>query len=120
MTQRCVALSTAEAELIALTLGTKEAVWLHRMINELGTQIEQLTIFEDNQSAIILTANNKFSERTKHMSTRYFFVREKIRDGTIKVEYVSTENQLADIFTKPLQRIAFQRLRSKLGLQACD
>lgn len=119
-TQRCVALSTAEAELIALTRTTQEAIWLIRLSNNLGFDHRPLTIHEDNQAAIVLTKDFKFSEKTKHMSTRYFYVREKIQDGTIKVIYVPTNDQLADIFTKPLIKLTFIKLRDRLGLRRVE
>jgi hypothetical protein len=116
-TQRCTALSTAESEIIALTACTKEAIWIRRMANDVGGQLGTVRIYEDNQAAIILTRDNKFSEKTKHMATRYFFIIEKVQDKTIEIKYIATENQLADIFTKPLARVAFSRLRHQLGLK---
>ena len=115
-TQRCVALSTAESELEALTTTVKEAAWLSRLSKCLGFNQAPLTIHEDNQAAIVLVKDHKFSERTKHMDVRYFYVREKISDGTIIVNYVPTKDQLADIFTKPLSKVMFCELRKRIGV----
>jgi hypothetical protein len=115
-TQRCVALSSAEAELIALTRTVQEAAWLIRVAKCFGIDVKPLTIFEDNQAAIILARDFKFSEKTKHMSTRYFYVRERIADGTIALEYVSTKDQLADFFTKALGTQLFCKFRSRIGM----
>jgi len=117
MKQRCIALSTCEAEIIALNEAAKEATWLMQLAKDFGADFKTITIREDNQAAIALTNGDKFSQRTKHMDVRYFFIKEKIQDGTIKVEYVSTTDQLADMFTKPLPKIVFSRLRDALGVR---
>jgi hypothetical protein len=120
MKQRCVALSTAEAEIIALTEAAKQATWLMQLAHDTGADYQTITIFEDNQAAISLTGDTKFSQRTKHMAVRHFFIRDKIEDKTINVEYVPTADQLADFFTKPLTKATFLRLRDALGMRTCD
>lgn len=117
--QTSVALSTCEAELMALSDTTREAVFLRQLASELQLPHahEPTTINEDNQAALQVVKDHRFSERTKHVAIRHFFVREKVAEGTIKVEYCSTDQMIADIFTKPLQRILFDRLRAKLGLR---
>lgn len=116
--QSSVSLSTCEAELMALSETTKEAIWLRALMTEFDTQTGQLpvTINEDNQAALQLVADQRFSERTKHVAIRHFFVREQAACGTIKVKYCSTEHMLADMFTKPLGRVIFERLRAAIGL----
>ena len=115
-TQRCVALSSAEAELVALTRTVQEATWLIRVAKSFKIKVKPLTIYEDNQAAIVLARDFKFSEKTKHMSTRYFYVRERLADGTIALEYISTKDQLADFFTKALGTQLFCRFRSLIGM----
>ena len=115
-TQRCVALSSAEAELVALTRTVQEAAWLTRLAKCFGIQVKPLTIYEDNQAAIVLSRDYKFSEKTKHMSTRYFYVRERVADGSIVIEYISTTDQLADFFTKALGRLLFCKFRARIGM----
>lgn len=86
--QTSVALSTAEAEYVALSSATQEAVWLKQLLSEL--QIEQskpTVIYEDNQSAISMAQNAQFHERMKHIDIRHHFVREKVNDGTIELKY---------------------------------
>jgi hypothetical protein len=117
--QRCVALSTAEAELVALTLATKMAAWLLKLAKDVGADFNSICIGEDNQAAISIASDIKFSERTKHMDVRHFYVREKVADGSITIKYVPSTEQLADIFTKPLAKDAFLRLRHMLGLRPC-
>jgi hypothetical protein len=116
--QASVALSTCEAELMALAASVQEAIWLRRLTTDLHLESarDPMTLFEDNQGAIELIKNFRFSERTKHVALRYFFIREKIANGEYVVEYCDTTKMLADIFTKALNKTAFERIRTKLGL----
>jgi hypothetical protein len=117
--QTSTALSTCEAELNALTEAAKEAIWVRYLVAEMQatTNDDPVQIFEDNQAAILITENHRFSEKTKHVAIKYFFVREQVANGAIKVTYCPTNEMIADIFTKPLTRIAFETLRLLLGLE---
>lgn len=110
--QRVVAMSSSEAELIALTAATKEAIWVRKLLRDLDQDCKEPTlIHEDNQGAIAIATNSRgLSSRTKHVATRYLFVRHHIDDGEIIVEYLSTIDMLADICTKPCERLVFCRL----------
>jgi hypothetical protein len=115
--QKATALSSCEAEYMASTAAACQAVWLRRMLDELlGKKNGATTIFIDNKSAIQLCNNPVFHERSKHIDTRFHFIRECVQDGKINVEYVPTGEQLADIMTKALPRPRFQELRRKLGI----
>lgn len=115
--QVCVALSSTEAELIALTEGTKEAVWIHQLLSEIGQPIDiPIVIFEDNQSCLKLIDNVNASNRTKHIDVRHFFIRDYIEKRIIVCEYCPTDEMTADILTKPLSKIKFEKLRLMLGI----
>jgi transposase InsO family protein len=116
--QKTVAISTCEAEIMALALCVSEAIWLKRLLaGMLPSSINSaMTIHEDNQGAIALVKDHKFSNKTKHVDIKYFFVREQIQAGELLVVYCETTNMIADIFTKPLAWVAFSRLRSLLGV----
>ena len=119
-TQRVVALSTAEAELIALTEAVKEAMHIGYLSREFtpGAKKQQpLFIYCDNQAAIIISSETRFSERTKHIDIRYFFCREKVEDGSVSIKFVPSQANLADFFTKPLLRVIFEVLREMLGMK---
>ena len=73
--------------------------------------------FEDNQGSIALAKNPQYHKRTKHIDIRYHFVREKVEDGQVILEYISTLDMLADIMTKPIPAAQFCLLRGKLGIQ---
>lgn len=117
--QPSVSLSTCEAELIALAYCLQEGIWLRRLVHELLLldQGEPIVLHEDNQGTIALVQNHRFSERSKHVDIRYFFIREHLSSGSFTVEYCPTQHMTADIFTKALPRVAFQHLRAKLGLK---
>lgn len=70
----------------------------------------------DNQSAIRLVKNPEFHKRTKHIDVRYHFIREKFEENLFRLQYVDTEEQYADFFTKPLPKDRFEKLRQKLSL----
>ena len=113
--QSSVAKSSAEAEYIALSFATQEAIWLRRLLFDFGYGTESsTTIFEDNQGAIQLTRNPKFHNRTKHIDICYHFVREKVASKEICVAYCPTQDMLADIMTKGLTRVTFEKFRDDL------
>lgn len=112
--QNAVSLSTVEAEYIALAHGTKEAVWLKRLLNELKMNCDVVPMYIDNQSAIKLAKNSDFHKRSKHIDVRFHYVRDVLNRNEIKIFYVPSENQLVDIFTKPLSKHQFCNLRNKL------
>ena len=115
--QAIVALSTSEAEYVALSSATQEAVWLRRLLNALNAIPDEPTIMmEDNQGAIAISRNPVEHARTKHIDIRYHFVREAIKDRVIELRYCSSQNMIADILTKPLPRGQFEKLRSDIGL----
>ena len=115
--QATVTLPTAEAEYIALGSATQEAIWLHQLLTDLRIDTKgSVEILEDNQSAIAMAKNSVGHKRIKHIDIRHHFIRETVQAGTINLSYCPTADMLADIFTKKLPRIQFEKLRSRLGL----
>ncbi|GKC50392.1 hypothetical protein Tco_1073137, partial [Tanacetum coccineum] len=88
--QYVVALSTTEAEYMTLTEAVKEAIWLRGLLEELGVVLNTVAVNCDNQSAIHLSRNHVFHERTKHINVRYHFIREVLEAKTVKVLKVGT------------------------------
>ncbi|CAM8990990.1 unnamed protein product [Rhodiola kirilowii] len=115
--QQVVALSTAEAEYIAVTTAACQAVWLRRILEDLKHKQEGPTrIMCDNKSAIALAKNPVFHGRSKHIGIRYHYIRELVKDGEIELEFCKTDEQVADIFTKGLSSDKFELFRHMLGV----
>ena len=109
--------SSAEAELIALDLAWRHARWLRKL--ESGFDIgvgSPTTIHEDNEAAIAISAKHQRTQRTKHIDVEYFAICGDVKDGRVKVSPVASKDNMADIFTKGLERIKFEKFRSMLGL----
>eukprot|EP00253_Pinus_taeda_P011002 PITA_11002 len=118
--QRIVALSTAEVEYVAATAVACQAVWMRRMLRSLSQEQAKATvIFCDNSSAIALSKNSMFHKRTKHIDTRFHYIRELVNNGEIILEHCSTQEQVADILTKPTHQKSFEFLRKCLGMIEC-
>ena len=115
-TQPVVALSTAESEYIGLTDTAKEIVWFKLFMHELGYSQSKVVIYEDNEAAIKITKNPQYHKRTKHIQVRYHYIRDQLRDGVFQLEYIPTEHQLADMFTKGLYGPRLRFLRGQLGI----
>ena len=106
--QTYVALSTAEAEYMALASAAQEAVWMRQLSLDMQLDISEPTIiFEDNQAAICMSRNPQFHGRTKHIGIKYHYVREQVSKSTIELRYCRTDNMIADIFTKGLSQEKF-------------
>lgn len=115
--QSCVALSSAEAEYIALAEICQEVVWLRSLLEDFNEkQMQPTIIYEDNQSYIKLVYKEKYSKRTKHISTKYNYVKNLSDTDITRYMYCPTEIMVADILTKPLQQVKLKDLRQRSGL----
>ena len=114
--QKSTALSSCESELVALSLAAREAMWLRGLFIEIYgvALIPPTTIFEDNDGARALAADARFSEKSKHIARKHFFVQERVQEQSLVVRRCDTRKMLADIFTKPLGRQVFGRLVRKI------
>jgi hypothetical protein len=90
---------------------------MRKLISGLFDQVlDSTVIYCDNQSCIRLSEHPVFHERAKHIEIKYYFIRDKVQEGEVKLQYISTDEQTLDIFTKPLSRIKFAYLRDNLGI----
>ena len=112
-----VALLTCEGEYIVASSTACQSLWVYHLINDLvyfkGNPIKMLV---DNKFALDLTKNHVHHSRSKHIDIRHHFIRDCVEEGLIKLEYVKTEAQLADFFTKPLGKIQFCEFGAKIGV----
>lgn len=116
--QATVALSSCEAEYIAETEAAKEAIWLRRLLRNFNfVGPSTVKIMGDNRGALALAKNPEFHSRTKHIEIKYHFVREKVAEGLVELEWVGTADNLADGMTKPLPTAAFQAFRKGIGMR---
>jgi Reverse transcriptase (RNA-dependent DNA polymerase) len=113
--QKLTSKSSTEAELIGVSDMLPQIVWTREFLEQQGYQCDPAKIYQDNQSTIVL-ANKGFStsDKTRHIAIRYFFVKDRIDAGEVVVEYLPTEDMLADMMTKPLQGSLFRKLRGML------
>ncbi|KAG8478240.1 hypothetical protein CXB51_028177 [Gossypium anomalum] len=111
-----VALSTTKAEYMVITEACKEAIWLKGLFSELNEDLQISTVFCDSQSAIFLTKDQMFHERTKHIDVRYHFVRDIIARGDIVVSKISTHENPADMMTKSLPITKFGHCLDLVGV----
>jgi hypothetical protein len=114
--QRTVAMSSTEAEYMALSDGTKEALYLESLLEELGLKSAPVVIFNDNQGAQELVRNPVYHPRTKHIDTRHHFVRDAYEQKKITPNYLSTEEMTADVLTKALPGPKHKSCVTQLGL----
>ncbi|WVZ52600.1 hypothetical protein U9M48_003645 [Paspalum notatum var. saurae] len=114
--QASVSLSTTEAEYIAAASCCSQLLWMKATLSDFGLRFGKIPLLVDSTSAISVAKNPVLHSRTKHIDVRFHFLRDHYEKGDIDLVHVASENQLADIFTKPLEFGAFVRLRGELGV----
>ena len=114
--QNSISLSTAEAEYIATSSCCTQLLWMQKFLHDYGICQEHLTIYCDNTSAINISKNLVQHSRTKHVEIQHHFIRELVKDGTLTLEFIYTDDQKAVLFTKPLDSKRFEFLRQNIGV----
>lgn len=116
--QQTVALSSCEAEFMAATSAACQAVWLRNLLKDLtGWESSSVKLYVDNKLAIELMKNPVFHGRSKHIDTKFHFIRECVEKEIITVEHINGEEQRADVLTKALPRIKYIEMRNLLGVK---
>jgi len=116
--QTTVALSTVEAEYVAMSRCAQQMVWMQSWLDEVAIEHSLPGLIKgDNRGAIALTKNTKDHGKVKHIDIRHHYIRELLEAGTIAVEQVPSADNLADLFTKPLPRDHHQRLLAALNIK---
>lgn len=116
--QKTVALSSTEAEYVAVSLAARELLWLRQLLFDMGGALSgPTTILEDNQGCIKMVESNRLSSRTKHIDISHHFLRDLQEEKVINMIYCPTEQMTADLLTKPLTRERHYYFKAKLGIQ---
>jgi hypothetical protein len=112
-----VALISTEAEYMEASLVSCEAIFLHKILVGLfGQELEPTVIHCDNQSCLKLSKNPVFHDRSKQIEIKYYFIRDRSHKGLVNLQHISTDEQIANILTKPLVKGKFVYFREKLGV----
>ncbi|GJT60797.1 hypothetical protein Tco_1004330 [Tanacetum coccineum] len=116
--QKSTAISTTEAEYIAMSGCCAQILWMRSQLTDYGFAFNKIPLYCDNHSAIALCCNNVQHSRSKHIDIRHHFIREQVEKGMVELYFVTTAYQLTDIFTKALPRERFEFLLSRLGMKS--
>lgn len=114
--QKCVTLSSTEAEYVASSQAVRDLVWIRQLVSDLEVSFGSTVLKMDNQSAIRLVKNPEFHKRTKHIDIAYHFIREKYNKGFFELVNVPTDEQVADILTKALPIEKLHKFRALMGV----
>ncbi|GJU98075.1 retrovirus-related pol polyprotein from transposon TNT 1-94 [Tanacetum coccineum] len=115
--QKSTAISTTEAEYIAMSGCCAQILWMRSQLTDYGFAFNKIPLYCDNHSAIALCYNNVQHSRSKHIDIQHHFIREQVEKGVVELYFVTTDYQLADIFTKALPRERFEFLLPRLGMK---
>jgi hypothetical protein len=115
--QPIVTLSTCEAEYVAASWCVCHTIWHRNLLSEMELKQLGATVIQvDNKSAIELAKNPVNHERSKHIDVRFYFIRDHMKEGSVKLVYVASQDQVADIFTKPLPKVLLDKCKNMIGM----
>jgi hypothetical protein len=109
-----IAQSTTEAEYVATAARCSQLLWMIATLRDFGSEFRRVPLFCDSASAISVAKNPVLHSKTKHIEVRFHFLRDHYGKGDIDLHHIDTQNQLADIFTKPFDQAQFAHLRGEL------
>nr|GEW30311.1 retrotransposon protein, putative, unclassified [Tanacetum cinerariifolium] len=115
--QNCTAMSSAETEYVALSATCAQVMWMKTQLQDYGFNYNKIPLYCDPQLAIAISCNLVQHSPTKHIHTRYHFIKEQVKNGIIELYFVRTEYQLADMFTKALPEDKFKYLVRRIGMR---
>nr|GFC47084.1 retrovirus-related Pol polyprotein from transposon TNT 1-94 [Tanacetum cinerariifolium] len=116
--QQSTAISTTEAKYIAMSGCYAQILWMRSQLTDYDFDFNKIPMYCDNHSAIALCCNNVQHSRSNHIDIRHHFIREQVERGVVELYFVTTDYQLADIFTKALPRQRFEFILSYLGMKS--
>ncbi|GKF47396.1 hypothetical protein Tco_0137198 [Tanacetum coccineum] len=116
--QKSTAISSTEAEYIALSRCCAQILWMRSQLTDHGPVFNKIPLYCDNKNAIVLCCNNVQHSQSKHIDIRYHFIKEQVENGVVEMYFVRTDYQLVDIFNKALGRERLAFLIDKLGMKS--
>ena len=114
--QNFISLSTAEAEYIVASSCCTQLLWMQKLLHDYDICQEYLTIYCDNTNAINISKNPVQQFKTKHIEIWNHFIKELVKDDTLTLKFIHTDDQKVDLFTKPLYSKCFEFLRQNIGV----
>ena len=118
--QNSISLSIAEAEYIAIGSYCTQLLWMQKLFLDYGILQKHFTIYCDNTNDINISKNPIQHSQTKHIEIRHHFIQELVEDGTLTFEFIHTDDQKADLFTKPFDSKRFEFLHQNIGVISMD
>nr|GEU61948.1 retrovirus-related Pol polyprotein from transposon TNT 1-94 [Tanacetum cinerariifolium] len=115
--QNCTIISSTEAKYVALSASCAQVMWMRTQLQDYGFNYNKIPLYYDSQSSIAISCNPVQHSHTKHIHTRYHFIKEQVENGIIEIYLVRTEYQLADMFTKALPEDRFKYLVRRIGIR---
>ncbi|GJQ88898.1 retrovirus-related pol polyprotein from transposon TNT 1-94 [Tanacetum coccineum] len=115
--QDCTAMSSAEAEYVALSVSCAQVMWMRTQLKDYGFNYNKIPLYCDSQSVIAISCNPVQHSRTKHINVHYHFIKEQVERAIIELYFVRTEYQLVDIVTKALPQDRFENLVRRIGMR---
>src|ERR1700753_3777758 len=115
--QKTIALSSTEAEYMALSDCSRQVAWIHTLLGELGYHLKPIPICGDNQGLIFIASNPITGKRSKHIDIRYHYIREVIECKLTEIYFIDGDDNPADLLTKNLGSVKFLKFRAQLGLE---
>ncbi|GJW02542.1 hypothetical protein Tco_1561398 [Tanacetum coccineum] len=115
--RNCTAISTAEAEYVSLSACCAQVIWMRTQLLDYGYKYNRISMYCDSKSAIAISCNLVQHSKTKHIDILYHFIKEHVEKGTVELYFVSTEYQLANLFTKALPKERFEYLVHRIGMR---
>ncbi|GKF65206.1 hypothetical protein Tco_0191723, partial [Tanacetum coccineum] len=116
--QKSVAISSTEAEYIALSGCCAQVLWMRSQLTDYGLGFNKIPMYCDNKSTVALSCNNVQHSRSKHIDIRFHFIKEQVKNGVVELYFINTKYQLVDIFTKALGKERIEFLINKLGMRS--
>ena len=117
MKQKTVAISSTEAEYVAMSDATQEAIWLKAILSELGFDIKQITMCNDNMSSMQIIKNPTSHHRAKHIDVRFHFIRDHYQNGNISLQYIESQKLCADFLTKGVNQVKHSQCMKQINLE---